>query len=388
MFSCKKCGSEMNDTSLFCNKCGKKVSSHSGIKLPKKGIIYSSIGALIVAVVVFLVVLNNNPVEAFTSAIKSNKYGEAVEVYNQKIKGDTVREKEVNQSLLEEIQTIKTEYVSDEIDFTTAANRLDTILNTKLLQGEVNNAKREIKRIEDSRIAFKTGNEFLALEKIREAIMEFKKVIKEDEQNFEKANQLILSSADKYKASVLEEIESLVSQEKFIEALQLISAASLVISDDADFKSKRSILEAQLAEKKAQERKAKMKELEESQEVIVVSTETFTDWLDDINLSIVIKNNSDKVIKKYVVAWMGYDKNGYPVKTGWLSPAFLKEGNAEMNVQPSKTFGKGYGWEIDQKDAKKFLAVVKEVEYYDGSIWNNPYYDYWVEEYKEKPLNQ
>lgn len=50
------------------------------------------------------------------------------------------------------------------------------------------------------------------------------------------------------------------------------------------------------------------------------------------------------------------------------------------------TYGSDSGWRIsddDTPEAKQFLACVKEVEYYDGSKWVNPYYDYWVEEYKE-----
>ena len=57
-----------------------------------------------------------------------------------------------------------------------------------------------------------------------------------------------------------------------------------------------------------------------------------------------------------------------------------------MNIQPGMTYGSDSGWRIsddDTPEAKQFLACVKEVEYYDGSKWVNPYYDYWVEEYKE-----
>jgi len=62
----------------------------------------------------------------------------------------------------------------------------------------------------------------------------------------------------------------------------------------------------------------------------------------------------------------GFDKYGYPVKTGWLSPDYLKEGYAEVNIQPGMTYGSDSGWRIsddDTPEAKQFLACVKEVEY-------------------------
>ncbi|WP_281180375.1 DUF5780 domain-containing protein [Paenibacillus tianmuensis] len=66
----------------------------------------------------------------------------------------------------------------------------------------------------------------------------------------------------------------------------------------------------------------------------------------------------------------------------------MKQGNSEENIQPGKSGGGDSGWRLTGgfnkgTDAVTFKASVKEVEYYDGSKWENPYYPYWVE---EKPI--
>jgi len=130
--------------------------------------------------------------------------------------------------------------------------------------------------------------------------------------------------------------------------------------------------------------------MEKDQEISVENISTFIDTLDEAYISIIVKNNTYKIIKKYVVGWMGFDESGNPVKTGWLLPDYLKEGYVEADIQP----GMIYGYENccrtsddDTPEAMQFIACVRKVEYEDGSQWINPYYDYWVQEYKEKPLH-
>ena len=55
------------------------------------------------------------------------------------------------------------------------------------------------------------------------------------------------------------------------------------------------------------------------------------------------------------------------------------------NIMPGETFGENYTLD-ENHGISKVIAIVKSVKYYDGTTWENPYYKYWIEEYKEKPL--
>lgn len=394
MASCRKCGNEVSDDSTFCNKCGAKL----GEELAKRTVsqktkwLLAGTTLVVVALVAFVSIrlLNNSdPVSTFKSALLDHKYSDAIEVYEQEIKGDLDKEKTVEVFLKEDIQRIKEDFINEKIDFSSASKDLESIKKTALMLSELKTVEKEINALNKSRTAFKTGEEFIAQNKPKEALAELKKVIESDGVNYKKAQELISASSSDYKQAVLSEAEAFASDQKYEEAIRVMSDSLKVLLNDSDLVAKKTVYQKQNEEKLAIERREKMEDLKGKQELSVIKTGLFTDWLDDQYVTIQVKNNTDKVVKKYVVGWMGFDGDGYPVKTGWLSPDILNEGNAEANIQPGKTYGSNSGYQLTggyskSLDAKKFIACVKEVEYYDGTKWENEYYNYWVEEYKDK----
>ncbi|MDI3476639.1 MAG: hypothetical protein PWQ59_164 [Thermoanaerobacterium sp.] len=391
---CPKCNWDNAEGSVFCNKCGVNLSGaiqakHNFKLFSTKRNIIMACAALVILIFVVVEIVNfSNPVSAFKSNINNNKYAEATKIYNEKIKGDTEKENSVNSFLKDYITKIQKSFSEGKIDYDTAKISLETIRNTQLASSDVSNAMDKINALNNSRIAFSKAEEFLRNKDLANALKEYKKVIPDDS-NYNKAKEQIANNEKQYKEQVLKNAEDFANNKDYDKALGILSEALSILPNDQDINAKNAVYQKLQDEKLAAERKQKMDELAKNQEVSVQNITINKDWLDDYYISITVKNNTNKVVKKYVVGWMGFDKYGYPVKTGWLSPDFLKEGYAEANIQPGNTYGSDKGWELTggfdkTMEASKFIACVKEVEYYDGSKWTNEYYNYWKDEYMGK----
>lgn len=380
---CKKCHAENADTTIFCHQCGNKLSTGN-----IKQTILAILGSLVGLILIILVILwnqSNNPVDLFKTAIENNNYSEAIDIYDKKIKDTGRKESEVRIYLLSDIQRIKQELIDEKIDYSTASYRLDTIEKTNFIKLEARAAKDEIQLIHHSKNAFKAGEKYLKDKNLKEALIEFKYVDKLDPGNYVKAQKVIKERTTEYKLSALYEAEKLAGAENYGEAANLMSEALTIIAGDTDLKAKKDTYEKKHEEILAAQLKETVAKLKKKQKVIVVENSTFDDK-DDTYLSITIKNNSNKTIKNYTVSWIGLNKYGRPVKTGWLGSSYLRIASEDYIIKPGKTAGSNFGWQVTGRysesiDAVKYVTCVKEVKYEDGSTWNNEYYDYWVDEF-------
>ena len=386
---CKKCNHEIQEESTFCANCGTKVSEKEApvTASSSKRFIWAGgvVGIILIAGLVWWL-FSSQPVGAFKNAVQENNAEEATKIFLSEIRGDSEKEKEVKDFLLAELDDIKQQFIDEKISYDESIKRLTTVRGTILVLAETGAVQTEINKLHDSRIAFKTGEELLTSKNYKEALAELQKVTEEDQGNYAKAQTLIKDSTEEYKTSTLNNAESLSSEQKYEDAIALIDEALLIITEDSDLLAKKEVYTKQNEEKIAAERKVKMEQLVTQQEVNVIGANIISGWLNDEMAEVVVQNNSDKVVKKYIVGYMAFDKDNYPIKVGWLNEDYLKEGVAEANIQPGQSYGKGRGWDLDNPAAVKIIASVKEVEYYDGTTWESEYYNYWVEEYKEKPL--
>ncbi|WP_313640995.1 DUF5780 domain-containing protein [Paenibacillus sp.] len=290
---------------------------------------------------------------------------------------------------------INQDFKSNKIDYQKATASLDTIKKLEMLKSEVDTATSSINDLNDSRTSFKKGQEFISNKSLKDGISEFKKMISDDE-NYAKAQELISTYTTEYKTTALKDAEQLSTITEYEKAISILSDVLVILPNDSDATAKKASYEKLNEEKKAVERKKKMEETKSTQEVLaesasitIQSTEYKSLYPDMIQ--VMVRNNTDKTVKNLEVSMLGYDSNGLPIKIkrNYGSESFEFIGIAEnVNIIAKGTFGKGRGWELDEShDIKKVLAVVKEVEYYDGSKWTNPYYEYWLAENKVKPLH-
>ncbi|MDN4070852.1 DUF5780 domain-containing protein [Paenibacillus vini] len=401
MTKCNNCGHELSDESLFCNKCGSKIGVSNNRKMVffknRKWLYLLSSLVIFILIAGVLYLVNSNPIHAFKKSIQESSYKDAVDIYNKQIKGNTKRETEVEKFLESDIIEIQQDFENEKIDFDNAISKINTIENTELLTSKVSEVQNKINSLNDSRIAFKTGNELIKSNNIKDGLVELKKVIEEDFKNYETAKDLIEKSSSEYIKTIINNAEKAASNNKFDEALNEINQGLSVIQDNSDLIAKKSVYTKKNEEQIENERKIKMQETKDKQEVIVEkasikiqSTEYKALYPDMIQ--VIVRNKSNKTVKNMVVGSLAFDSNGLPVKirNQYSSEGdYAYEGNAEnVNIVTNATFGKGKGWTIAENlGIKTVLSCVKEVEYYDGTTWENEYYNYWLDEFKEKPLH-
>jgi tetratricopeptide (TPR) repeat protein len=396
---CKNCSKEIPDDSVFCNVCGKKqkeidsiditeneTEEHNKSKIPnKKIILYGVIGIALVLVIVILFILNNNPVNVFMQSINENKYSEAVSIYDEKISGHLDKEKEIEDELGQKINSIVEEFKSGKVDYEKTKVQLDTIKETKLLKNEVNDATREVNNLHDSRIAFNKGLEFNKSNNYLDTIIEFRKVIESDD-NYSIAQNNINQISSLYKTEVLKEIDSLANNENYDEAMKKINEVLRALPNDTDLIAKLTNYEKLAKDKKEEELNQQMIKLENEQEVAVTGVSEYTDSINTNFIAVTVENRTEKRVKSYSIGFMGFDKNGLPVKVGLGGGKFVGGGYNDQNILPGESKYSNGGWYLDNHDVVTLLACIAEVEYYEGDTWKNPYYELWIEKYAEKPL--
>ncbi len=402
---CPKCKTENQEDSIYCRKCGEQLYKHNEDKekdrskliIGKRNILMllSAMVIIVICSLLFFVYFNDS-LRQYKTEIRDNNYSEANRIYEDEIEDNTEEENQAKTFLAEEVSKIKNEFINNEMNYNAAMNRLETIESTELISTDVKHTIDEMNELHDSRISYKKGLEFVDSENYIEAIKEFGKVMEEDE-NFESAQEQIQEIGDNYKSEAIKQAEKYVSNNKYEEAISLLQDADDVIPDDSDILSKLEVYEGQLEKIRAAERQEEMKNAKDEQIIIVenakiVEQDPEHKALYPDMVQVMIRNDSDKTIKNFEVGVLGFDNNGYPLKIrgnfDFSGGRYEFVGNAEdVNVVAGDRFGENVGWELDDPHGiSQVLACVKSVTFYDGSTWDNPYYEYWIKEYKEKPL--
>lgn len=395
---CPKCGGENSEDSVFCKKCGAKMSSEEEIQ--KSGLSRENLNKKIKSIfnsknnrvkiystlVVILCLLGgviyfNNPIVKFKNDIENNNYVEATHIYNTRISGNIDKENSIKSYLKNEVDNTYKSFVNEKIDFEEAENILETIKSTGLVPDDVNGAIDKSAALNNSRTSFSKADGFLKNKDYLNAIKEYKKVIPNDK-NYNEAKNQIEKNQIKYKEQVLKTADKYASEKDYDKAVSLMNEATSIMPNDSDFIAKLSVYAQQIQNEQLV--------IVDSAKIAIQSSEWKALYPD--MLQAIIRNKSDKTIKTMKVGFLGFDSNGYPVKIkmnmDFSGGDYEFVGDAEdVNIVAGGTFGHGVGWELDESHGiSRVLACVRDVAFYDGTTWENPYYEYWIGQFKEKPL--
>lgn len=103
---------------------------------------------------------------------------------------------------------------------------------------------------------------------------------------------------------------------------------------------------------------------------------------DDFYLS--ATNISDEIIKEFSFVIFAYDDDNVPVK---FDNDFYEGCNYSDLIKPGASTETNRYWMVDgEKTMKKFVVIVKDVEFLNETTWENPQYNALFDKYNEKML--
>ncbi|ABK62125.1 zinc ribbon domain-containing protein [Clostridium novyi] len=252
---CHKCGTENDNSSVYCSKCGKKLKKQDSKNKNKILVLFKkviskldkvvesllkdkkklciSLGVMIAIIILNICIcvhINNKDINAFKKAFNAEKYEDAKQVYsnvinnNDKNKQDKF-DKKIGKYLTNKISHLQNDFINDKnrSDCNKELDVLDQMYYYKFNFEQINKSKEKIKKYSDSRKAFKNG---IKLEKNKNyfyALEQFNNVIKDDTNYSEaqnhmkdillKAKEDMLKKSEEYLLSKVNKCKDKVSED-------------------------------------------------------------------------------------------------------------------------------------------------------------------------------
>lgn len=351
------------------------------IKNKKRIVIAVIISIMVLVVILCAIVLKNSNsiINKFKSNLENNNISNLHDIY---VSTENYNEKkELNKIFEKKLNSILDEYIKNINDYDKTLELINNYEDSNILTSLIEKTKENLEKIKNSKEEFSKGQDYEENGDIVNAILSYSKVSELDEINYKEAQKYINKNKENIKNDILLEVDELIYKEDYITAKQKLNDLLLIVSDNN--------IQKKLDEIEDKAKEQEIKKYMSEQEIIVESAEKFKEWYSDTisGVKVIVKNNTEKVVKNYVVGILAYDNNGYPLKIEYNNYVSSCKFDG-ANIQPGQTYGQEKYCNIIYENEKieSALACVEKAEYYDGSTWENPYYEYWLNQYKEKPL--
>ncbi len=431
MIICSRCKTENNESSKFCCQCGNDLTINVDapanedlksladslneqavhtVKQPfnlnkalsefpkkiwgclkksiffrkKKNTIITFSSVVLIALLVFGVL--NSGYIAFTAAYNMGKYDTAKSIQGWSFNSNGVKSN-IEKFVISKTESYYDDFSAEKITYEEANEKFDIAKDFTSNK----DAKNKADKLQTSRTSYAKAEEYAKNGDTYNAVIEYQKVIEEDK-NYDTAKEQIEKNKPAVKKEAISRMDDCAAVNDFNTGLKIVSDMEKIFTNDSDINNYKKDFE----DRKEAHR---IQELKDNQKLIVLSSRLsiqHSRWkaLYPDLLTAIVKNNSDKTVKEFNIAFLAYDANGLPVKVksqySYTDGDYEYNGrNGTANLTPGGTTGYGYGWNIDEDhlSISTVIACVTRATFYDGSIWTNPYYDHWIEQYKGKPLN-
>lgn len=431
---CPKCNKDNEDGNLFCSGCGYNLKvpmaqmQEQKLKSNRNGI---KIAGIIAGVVVVLIIAGffgyqqiqmNKSINEYNAFLDKEDYKGALTYYKDhatesrfvkkadsvtiKRYEEAVKKKDSNMeiaifnsgllednyiktletSIIEKLETIKKQFVDADVEYAEAEQVCSTYEKYKndAIAEKTEEVYKYVRDLNDSRNAYKAGMEAAEKNDNEKTLYELSKVIEEDE-NYAAARAKMDEVVPAYKAEVFANVDSALAGNNYAAANNHLKSLQKYCSD-SDVSDKLSEVQQQKTAYEGEQERLKIQEYKNTQEVEVISTKVYDDghYLRFMKATSVVRNNSNKVAKEVTIGVLLFDGNGYPVDVKYK--IYQGKHNNEYNcafgscnILPGNQYGSDRSFDLPDQ-CRQAKACVRSVTYTDGSIWNNPYYSYWLEE--------
>lgn len=334
---------------------------------------------ILIGLIIFLSLYNNN-VNKYKRSLEDYNISELKEIYKSTVSYD--EKKKIENVFEEKLNTILNEFILGKISSEEAYDMINKYNDLSYFKNKIDDTIIKLGELKASKEWFAKGQTSEKNNNLLETIEYYLNVIELDVNNYKYAQTYINNNKNTLKDNTLLEIDSLIESKDYITANKKLELLQKIFNNDSIINEKIKLI-------KDDAKKQELEKLKTEQEVSVVSATKHKEWYSDTlsGIRVIVQNNTQKVVKSYIVSVLAYDSSNYPLKIEYnnYEKIFKSDG---ANIQAGATHGKDNYCDIyyEVEKISSALACVKEVEYYDGTTWENPYYEYWLEEYKEKPL--
>ena len=339
---CPQCKQKVPKDVDRCPGCGAEIVKKSHLR---KFIVLGVVLALLVAGVILITSLDN-PVDACMDAFLNNRFEEATAIYQRDIEKSSRRVNEITPLIQQRLEELVSAYRTDETRYEEIKTILSDMQGFPLLNNQIQQALYFVESLHSSRAAYTEAQTLYGEGYYALAILELQKMIPEDE-NYQQAQKDVADYQEKQNQY---EAEAVAAAEQQLAAV----TDALIVTPD-----------------------------EESAGPV---------------LRIVCKNQDpERTIQAVTFAYTLTDEKDANMKfVDGVGPVYFN--SRECVLEPEDSCGDDMDIPLN-KDVTgayplKAKGCVVKATFSDGSVWENPYYSYWLkdsltrEEYKSYQESQ